>query len=161
MKKRRLDIIKGAIILLIIALWVVGAQAQESQKADIPQSNAPQEPIYSPTGKRDPFKPFIKIVEKEVKPEIGKSLPPLRRYSLEQFRLVGIMSAGQQFKAMIVDPEKNTYVLGVGDEIGNKNGKIVEVRDNSILVEEKRYFEDVFGQKKVETKKSILAFKEE
>jgi Tfp pilus assembly protein PilP len=162
MKKRRPGIIKGAIILLIIALWVVGAQAQESQKTDIPKPGAPQEePIYSPIGKRDPFKPFIKIVEKEVKPEVSKSLPPLRRYSLEQFRLVGIMSVGQQLKAMIVDPEKNTYVLGVGDEIGNKNGKIVEVRDNSILVEEKRYFEDVFGQKKVETKKSILAFKEE
>ena|ERR1700756_1660635 len=162
MKKRRPGIIKGAIILLIIALWVVGAQAQESQKTDIPKPSAPQEePIYSPIGKRDPFKPFIKIVEKEVKPEVSKSLPPLRRYSLEQFRLVGIMSVGQQLKAMIVDPEKNTYVLGVGDEIGNKNGKIVEVRDNAILVEEKRYFEDVFGQKKIETKKSILAFKEE
>lgn len=163
MKKRRINaIVKRAIILLIIALWVVGAQAQESQKTDIPKPKTPQEePIYNPAGKRDPFKPFIKIIEKEVKPEVSKSLPPLKRYSLEQFRLVGIVSAGKQPKAMIVDPEKNTYVLGVGDEIGNKDGKIVEVRDNGIMVEEKRYFEDVFGQKKVEIKKSVLAFKEE
>jgi Tfp pilus assembly protein PilP len=161
--RRTNTIVKRVIILLIIALWVVGAQAQESQKTDIPKSKTSQEePIYNPAGKRDPFKPFIKIIEqKEVKPGVSKSLPPLKRYSLEQFRLVGIVSVGQHPKAMIVDPEKNTYVLGVGDEIGNKDGKIVEVRDNGIMVEEKRYFEDVFGQKKVEIKKSILAFKEE
>jgi hypothetical protein len=62
---------------------------------------------------------------------------------------------------MIVDPEKNTYVLGLGDELGNSQGKIVEVRGNGILVEERRQLEDVFGQKKIETRKSILAFREE
>jgi Tfp pilus assembly protein PilP len=61
---------------------------------------------------------------------------------------------------MIVDPEKNTYVLGVGDEIGNMQGKIVEIKNNGILVQERRYFENVFGEKKVETATSVLAFRE-
>jgi Tfp pilus assembly protein PilP len=87
-------------------------------------------------------------------------VPPIKRYPLEEFRLVGILWTGQQPKAMIVDPEKNTYVLGIGDEIGNSQGKIVEIRDNGILVEEKKQFEDIFGQKRIEIKKSILAFRE-
>lgn len=163
MKRRRVDMAKEATILfLIIALWFAGVRAEETQKTDITSISPQGESAYSAAGKRDPFKPFIKIIEtKEAKPQLSKSLPPIKRYSLEQFRLVGIVSVGQQSKAMIVDPEKNTYVLGIGDEIGNKQGKIVEVRDNGILVEEKRYSEDVFGQKKVETKKSSLAFKEE
>ncbi|MER3445928.1 MAG: hypothetical protein C4291_03415 [Candidatus Dadabacteria bacterium] len=150
------------ILFLVISLWFAGVRAEETQKTDI-NNIAPQgQSTYSAAGKRDPFKPFIKIVEtKEVEPQLSKSLPPIKRYSLEQFRLVGIVSVGHQPKAMIVDPEKNTYVLGIGDEIGNRQGKIVEIRDNGILVEEKRYLEDVFGQKKVETKKSSLAFKEE
>ena len=65
---------------------------------------------------------------------------------------------GGEPKAMVVDPEKNTYYLGVGDEIGNKNGEIIEVRDNGLLVQEKRYYEDVFGNSKVEVEKSVLAF---
>jgi Tfp pilus assembly protein PilP len=142
-------------------LCAVGAGAQEQQKTDI-TSVKPQEPPAPSAGKRDPFKPFIKIIErKEVEQEVSKSLPPLKRYSLEQFRLTGIMFVGKRPKAMIVDPEKNTYFLGVGDEIGNKQGRIVAIKDNAILVEEKRSFEDVFGQKKVETKRSVLAFKEE
>lgn len=154
---------KGVIILFsVIALWPASVGAEETRKTDITNVAPRGERIYNTAGKRDPFKPFIKIIEKkEAEPQPSKSLPPIKRYPLEQFRLVGIVSLGQQPKAMLVDPEKNTYVLGVGDEIGNKLGKIVEVKDNGIIVEEKRYIEDVFGQKKVETKKSSLAFKEE
>lgn len=162
MKKRSVEMAKGVIIFFsVVVLWLSGVRAEETQKTVT--AIAPQgEPTYSSVGKRDPFKPFIKIIEKkEVETPMSKALPPIKRYSLEQFKLVGIVSLGQRPKAMIVDPEKNTYVLGVGDEIGNKQGKIIEVKDNGILVEEKRYFEDVFGQQKVETRKSSLAFKEE
>src|SRR3972149_3615563 len=99
--------------------------------------------------------------KREVEAQINKSLPPIKRYPLEQFRLVGIVWVGEQPKAMVVDPEKNTHFLGVGDEIGSKQGKIIEVRESGIMVEEKKYFEDVFGKKKVETVKSVLAFREE
>ncbi|NIP29444.1 MAG: hypothetical protein GTO02_03630 [Candidatus Dadabacteria bacterium] len=115
-------------------------------------------PLYNSRGKRDPFKPFIQTPKEKNKAKISKSTPPLKRYSLNQFRIVGIVWMDKSAKAMIVDPEKNTYFLGIDDEIGNKDGKIVEIRKNGLLVEEKRYFEDVFGESKVEIKKSVLAF---
>ena len=80
---------------------------------------------------------------------------------MEEYRIVGIVWVDNEPKAMVVDPEKNTYFLGKTDEIGNKNGVIIEVNENGLLVSEKRFFEDVFGEQKVEVKKSVLAFVDE
>ena len=162
-----MDGIKKLTIFLIVinfVLPVLISKAQESEETDIPNTPAlsKERPLYRPEGNRDPFKPFIRIVEqREAKPQVSPLLPPIKRYSLDQYKLVGILWSGQQPKAMIVDPEKNTYVLGIADEIGNSQGRIIEVRDNGIVVEERKQLEDVFGQKKVETKKSILAFRED
>jgi Tfp pilus assembly protein PilP len=136
--------------------------AQDSGETNAGTTTAPEgKPLYTSQGKRDPFRPSIKLEEeREVKPQVSQLVPPIKRYPLEEFRLVGILWAGQQPKAMIVDPEKNTYVLGIGDEIGNSQGRIIEVRESGILVEEKRQLEDVFGQKKIEVRKSVLAFRE-
>ena len=153
---------KSLAFFLLISLWVFVSHAQENQKTATDFKTIQEGSKYKPLVNRDPFKPFIKIVEKkEVETEVSKSLPPIKRYPLEQFRLVGIVWVGVQPKVMVVDPEKNTYVLGVGDEIGSRQGKLIEVRESGIMVEEKNYFEDVFGQKKVETVKSVLAFREE
>ncbi len=116
---------------------------------------------YSTRGKRDPFKAFIQAPNETKQTPISESTPPIKRYSLNQYRIVGIVRYADSPKAMVVDPEQNTYYLGLDDEIGNKNGKIIEVRDNGLLVQEKRFFEDVFGNSKVEVKKSVLAFVEE
>ena len=117
-------------------------------------------PLYEASGKRDPFKPFIKT-PKEKEAVITATTPPIKRFPLEEYRIVGIVWVDNEPKAMVVDPEKNTYFLGKTDEIGNKNGVIIEVNENGLLVSEKRFFEDVFGEQKVEVKKSVLAFVDE
>lgn len=117
-------------------------------------------PLYDPRGKRDPFKPFIQAPREE-EVVITEATPPLKKYDLNEFRIAGIVWVSNEPKAMIVDPEGNTYFLGEGDEIGNRNGEIIEVRENGLLVREKRYFEDVFGNRKVEVKNSVLAFVDE
>jgi len=117
-------------------------------------------PLYQPFGKRDPFKPFIKE-PKEKAAAISETTPPIKRFPLDEYRIVGIVWVENVPKAMVVDPEKNTYFLGKTDEIGNKNGIILEVSENGLLVNEKRFFEDVFGEQKVEIRKSVLAFADE
>lgn len=121
-----------------------------------------KEDFYSPTDKRDPFKPFVKVVDKEIeiKPEFNPLLPPIKRFALSQFKLVGVMWLESVPQAMLTDPERNTYILSVGDEIGNRQGSIVEIRENGIAVEEKYYLENAEGQRSVEIRKSILAFTE-
>ncbi|MGD9652236.1 MAG: pilus assembly protein PilP [Candidatus Dadabacteria bacterium] len=117
-------------------------------------------PPYDPAGKRDPFKPFIKLIDI---PSAGPEpvvVPPIQRYSLDQFRISGIVWMSGKPQAMVVDPEGNTYFLGDGDRIGNKEGEILEVRNNGLLVQETVRSEDVYGEVKVETKQSVLAFED-
>jgi Tfp pilus assembly protein PilP len=77
---------------------------------------------------------------------------------LNQFRIVGIVWIGGKPQAMIVDPEANTYFLGVGDKIGSSDGEILEVRQNGILVQERTKLENVYGEVKIEVKQSVLAY---
>jgi Tfp pilus assembly protein PilP len=115
---------------------------------------------YDSTGMRDPFKPFIKLVDTPSAPSLVLR-PPIQRYPLNQFRIVGIVWIGGKPQAMVVDPEANTYFLGVGDKIGSSDGEIMEVRQNGILVKETMKIENVYGEVKVEVKESVLAFQNE
>ena len=119
-----------------------------------------QKPLYNAEGKRDPFKPFIKT-PKEKQAVITATTPPLKRFPLDEYRITGIIWIENVPNAMVVDPEGNTYVLTTDDEIGNRNGVILEVNENGMLVSEKRFFEDVFGEQKVEVKQVVLAFVKE
>ena len=117
-------------------------------------------PPYDSTGMRDPFKPFIKLIDTPSAPSIVLR-PPIQRYPLNQFRIVGIVWIGGKPQAMVVDPEGNTYFLGVGDKIGSSDGQILEVRQNGILVQETMRIENVYGEVKTEVKQSVLAFQNE
>lgn len=110
--------------------------------------------------KRDPFRPFIKIESEQEEAGGGSLTPPIKRYDLQEFRIAGILWLEGEPRAMVVDPEKNTYYLSVGDEIGNKEGVILEIRNSGILVNETRHYEDLFGEEKVEVKKVVLSFQE-
>ncbi len=119
-----------------------------------------EKPPYDSTGMRDPFKPFIKLVDTPSAPSVVLR-PPIQRFPLNQFRIVGIVWIGGKPQAMIVDPEANTYFLGVGDKIGSSDGEILEVRQNGILVQERMKLENVYGEVKIEVKESVLAFQNE
>lgn len=122
--------------------------------------SAKEAPRYDSAGKRDPFKPFLKLIDIPVGPS-PVVRPPIQRYPLNQFRIVGIVWIGNQPQAMVVDPEANTYFLGVGDKIGDKEGEILEVRESGLLVQETARLENVYGEVKVEVRKSVLAFQDE
>ena len=118
-------------------------------------------PLYEAGNKRDPFKPFVKNPRKKQVVITSATTPPIKRFSLDKYRIVGVVWAGNEPKVVVVDPEKNSYFLGKMDEIGNKNGVIVEVNKNGLLVREEVFFEDEFGNQKMEVKKSVLAFADE
>lgn len=109
---------------------------------------------------RDPFQPFIKLPNEEEESKGGSFVPPIKRYQLQEFRIAGILWIEGEPRAMVLDPEKNTYYLAVGDEIGNMGGVILEIRDTGILVKETRHYEDLFGEDKVEVRKVVLSFQE-
>ncbi len=103
---------------------------------------------YDPVGKPDPFKPFIEVVE-EKKPaqtaqksgqdKTSVSLPasPLERFSTEEFRLSGIVIAGNQRIAMVETPEGKRYMLRKNTRIGINGGTVIKILTDRVIVLER------------------------
>ena len=114
---------------------------------------------YNPEGKPDPFKPFIEIVEEEKKTEKARkpeehkevvALPPLQRFGTEEFRLTGIVLAGNKRVAMVETPEGKRYILRRGTHIGINSGKVTKILSDSVVVlEEIKDFEGNISTERV------------
>jgi len=109
---------------------------------------------YRPQGKLDPFKPFIKKETADQKRADLKFLSPLQRYGIEQLKLIGIMAGEdrQKKRAIVVDPKGKNFIIMKGTPIGQNNGRVAEILDDQVIVEEKTGE----GGRKVKTKRIIL-----
>ncbi|MBN2284520.1 MAG: pilus assembly protein PilP [Deltaproteobacteria bacterium] len=103
---------------------------------------------YTREGKVDPFKPFIEIEEKEkgkstgdVKPgtaaEEVQWRPPLERFGVEEFNLVGIIWNKKSQIATVEDSKGKFYTLQVGSKIGLKDGIVENILPDQVVVVEK------------------------
>jgi len=109
---------------------------------------------YNPTGKADPFKPFIdvELAKKTVEQSRPLSLNPLQRQTVEQFRLVGIIGDNKGRRAMVQDGAGKFYSLLPGAYIGLNNGRISKILADRIIVDEKIRTEEG----KIESRKIII-----
>jgi len=101
--------------------------------------------IYDPTGKPDPFKPFILEVKRS-KEEADKTLQPLQRYELSQLKLVAIIWNIDNPRALVEDSAGKGYIISKGSFIGNNQGKVADILENEVVVTEKST--DIFGSTK-------------
>lgn len=116
-----------------------------------PVQEAPSVTFYDPTGKRDPFVPFIKVVTKTVRGDFS-SLPPLQRYDLGELKFVGVIWGAGLKKALVEDAEGKGYAVGVGTKIGSSGGVVTRITQEEIVVRET--FRDYTGGK-VERESSL------
>ncbi len=98
--------------------------------------------IYSPAGKRDPFKPFIALGPK--KPISTARLTPLQRYDVSELRLVGILKGPAGYRALLEDAGGKGFIITKGTLIGPENGLVKEIRDDRVII--KQTHKDIFGQ---------------
>ena len=61
----------------------------------------------------------------------------MQKYSLAELRLVAVLLAGAQSKAMVEDAKGDGYILSKGTLIGDNYGEVVEIKDNEVLIAEK------------------------
>ena len=101
---------------------------------------------YNSLGKPDPFRPFINFNALERPIPTKEPKTPLERYSLNQFKLVGILLADKHF-AMIEDPEHIGYTITEGDQLGNLSGTVEEIRENEIVIAEP--YLDIYDQEQI------------
>ncbi len=99
----------------------------------------PQEPVYvyDPAGRRDPFEPLM-----AVKKPIARSsepLTPLQRFDLAQLRLIGVIIGKGDPRAMVVAPGGKSFILKRGVKVGKNDGRVVEINQDGVMVEERYY----------------------
>ena len=107
---------------------------------------------YKSNGRKDPFRPFIDFsqVERSIPTDSDRPLTPLEKYALNQYRLVGIILAGDMENyALVEDPENVGYTVRAGDMIGNMSGRVKEIKFNEVIIEEP--YLDIFDKQQIRT----------
>jgi Tfp pilus assembly protein PilP len=64
-------------------------------------------------------------------------LTPLQRYTLAELKLVAVIVAGDQSKAMVEDGKGDGYILSKGTLIGTKHGEVADIKQNEVVIVEK------------------------
>ncbi len=100
---------------------------------------------YDPSGKRDPFLPYLSslIIGEGVEKEKEEVLTELQKYELSQLKLVAVMDLGGKGVAQVETPDGVGHTVYVGTLIGKHKGKVVEIKNGKVSVEEK--FRDIMG----------------
>ena len=97
---------------------------------------------YNPAGKPDPFKTFIvppeppAALKQKVLKKAAESIFPLQRAEADQYRVVGIAGDKDHRVAVAEDDKKKFYPLLIGTRIGLRDGKVVEIMSDRVIVEE-------------------------
>ena len=97
---------------------------------------------YDPTGKPDPFKPFILVmVQEDVAPRaIRPQLTPLQKMPLSEIQsgLKAIVWGQLGNKALVEDATGKGYVVQEGTYVGQHDGIVKKIYEDRIIVEEYR-----------------------
>ena len=99
------------------------------------------------TLKKDPFKPFL--VPQTAAPAApgpagarpggspAADLLPIQSFEVSKFKVSGIVVGLRENKALVVDPSGKGYVVQVGMQIGNANGRISRITPSTVEVVER------------------------
>lgn len=118
--------------------------AEKVEKKEVTKKEEP-EFSYSPTGKPDPFKPFIQLVPEKLRK--SAFLTPLQKYDISQLKLVAIITIPEGNVALVEDQQGRGYFLKRGIAIGRHEGKVKAILKDRVVIEEA--YSDVLGQAKV------------
>ncbi|MEO1231859.1 MAG: pilus assembly protein PilP [Myxococcota bacterium] len=102
--------------------------------------------VYSPIGKRDPFR---SIYEKFQDEEGQRTVTPLQKFELDQLKLVGIVSRIATPYAMVEDPNGKGHTLTRGKLIGKNWGRVSQITSDCVTIKEE--YRDYTGRKVTNT----------
>lgn len=98
---------------------------------------------YSANDRRSPFEQFAEESEVVSAPDTGVSGPDMSRhretlegYPLDTLRFVGHLAMGGEQWAIVTSPDAVTHKVRTGNYIGTNFGKIREVTENRLIIDE-------------------------
>ena len=152
---------KAAPVFACIAALLLGACSEEKKtkpKVDQPRvavaSTQPvanlidKEPktgptyIYTPVGKRDPFRSFYKVEKSPEKEALGGILT---KYEIDQLKLTAIVSGISSPRAQVELPDGKGVIIKVGMRVGKNFGRVVRIKHDEVIVSED--YRDPVGRK--------------
>ena len=116
-----------------------GLDANKGASPDFDEKK--QAPGYDPSGKVDPFKPLfssepaLPVADVE-RPERRTPTTPLEMIDLSQLTLVGIVHSVDSKSALVEETSGKGYIVKEGSFIGVNSGKVVQIVQDKIIVEE-------------------------
>lgn len=146
------------LVLISFSLsFSVEVEPEEALDAEEAPSWIDPDPIpYDSHVKPDPFEPFIRTEPERTEEERDREhLSPIERVEPGQLDLVGILSSGapgEAPRALVELPGGKGFVLEEGMTIGMDGSRVVSIRDNGVVIEE-RYI-DVMGEE--QTRETVL-----
>ncbi len=110
------------------------AAAAPSPAADAGQA-APQQYVYNPIGKRDPFRNFEEN-ERSQDEGVISCTKPLCQWEIDQFSLVAVVSGDANPVAMVEDPVGTGHIVRRTFEIGKRGGRVTQILRDCIIITE-------------------------
>jgi Tfp pilus assembly protein PilP len=110
---------KYFLILVLMVLNVSSGEIQDEKSV-----------IYSPVGKRDPFKaPIPRSLSRDL-----AAVNPLEKYNLEQLQLRAILKGIGKHRVMFEDPEGKTHILTEGSLLGREKATVSRILDREVIL---------------------------
>ena len=100
---------------------------------------------YDPSSKRDPFRPF----DLSERTSLDAARTPLQAVDTNDLSLTAVVEKDNQATALVETPDGVGHSVKKGDKVGLKDGEIVEISPEHILVLEKTV--DFTGETKTKT----------
>ena len=140
MKRRNSHIAIAAAVVILLISGIHDRFAFAASAGDAKKVIHPAYYHYNPAGKPDPFKPFVEkemLLKKKSERAAVVSIFPLQREGIDQFNLVGIVGSAARRVAIVETKDgKGRYPVAIGTRIGLNKGKVVEIRNDRIIIEE-------------------------
>lgn len=108
---------------------------------------------YNPAGRVDPFAPLFQTKSKgasggmrqqTIRDARKGKLTPLENLDISQMKLTAIIISPQQKMAMVQEATGKGHVIKKGTFIGINSGRVVDIRQNEVIIEEE--VEDLLGK---------------
>ena len=97
---------------------------------------------YDSTGRRDPFRP-----PRAGSVHTGEPQTPLQRYEIGQLRLVAVIYATADPRAVVEDDQGLGYIVHVGTPIGLNGGQVRAIERGRVLITETAV--DYYGEQRL------------
>ena len=117
----------------------------EKQRSKAPEKIAPLPAVksysvyaYNESGLRNPFVAENTGIARSIEecPQITRSKDALETVPLDSLILVGSLEQNGERWALIKDPERNVHRLKKGEYMGQNNGRIMQITDNEVVLQE-------------------------